>query len=151
MAYGVLLVDDNPQMRTALRRLFEDEPDFAVCGEVGDGREAINEAVRLRPHLIVLDFAMPVMNALEAAPLLLRKLPAVVLILFTQFSNKIIERAARDAGFHAFVPKHRAGTHLIATAQALLAKAAPPAGSNSASAKNVQEVASFGHFTVARC
>jgi DNA-binding NarL/FixJ family response regulator len=133
MSYGVLLVDDNAQIRLALRRLFEDAADFEVWGEAGNGRDAIGEATRLKPHLIILDFEMPVMNGLEAAPLLLRKLPTVVLILFTQYGGKVMEASARDAGIHAFVPKERAATHLIPTAQALLAKASN-LSSNSASA-----------------
>ena len=62
MNWSVLLVDDNSLMRQGLRFLFEAEPEFEVCGEASHGREAIEKAATLKPHLIVLDYAMPVMN-----------------------------------------------------------------------------------------
>ena len=70
----VLLVDDNRQMRQALRMLFESEPDFEVAGEAEHGQGAIEKAEVLTPHLIILDFSMPVMNGLEAALILRKKL-----------------------------------------------------------------------------
>jgi DNA-binding NarL/FixJ family response regulator len=63
MAKFVLLVDDNPLMRQALRFLFETEPDFEVTGEAKHGQEAIEKTKTLRPHLIILDYSMPVIMA----------------------------------------------------------------------------------------
>jgi DNA-binding NarL/FixJ family response regulator len=115
----VLLVDDNQQMRKALRTLFESEPDFEVAGEAEHGQDAINQAEVLKPHLIILDFSMPVMNGLEAASILLRKLPNVILILFSNYAGAAIEAPAYAAGIHAVVPKHQASTHLMRTVHAL--------------------------------
>jgi DNA-binding NarL/FixJ family response regulator len=99
----VLLVDDNQQMRQALRMLFESEPDFEVAGEAQHGQEAIDKAEVLRPHLIILDFSMPGMNGLEAAPILLRKLPNVIVILFSNYAASVMEAPAYAAGIHAVV------------------------------------------------
>ena len=115
----VLLVDDKPLMRQALRMLFESEPDFEVAGEAAHGQEAISKAEALKPHLIILDYSMPVMDGLEAAPILLDKLPTVILILFTNYASDEIEAPAREAGIHAVVPKHQADTHLMPTIHAL--------------------------------
>jgi len=71
----VQLVDDNVVVRAAVRRLFDSHPDFEVCGEAENGREAVEKAENLKPDLIILDLAMPVMNGLEAAPLLRRCCP----------------------------------------------------------------------------
>ena len=68
-------MDDNATVRGAVRPLFDSHPNFEVCGEAEHGREAVEKAPGLRPDLIVLDLSMPVMNGLEAAPLLL-KIPA---------------------------------------------------------------------------
>jgi two-component system chemotaxis response regulator CheB len=68
----VLLVDDSAIMRQAVRPLFDSHPKFVVCGEAEHGREAVEKASSLRPHLIVIDMAMPVMNGLEASPLLIK-------------------------------------------------------------------------------
>jgi DNA-binding NarL/FixJ family response regulator len=121
----VLLVDDNQQMRQALRMLFESEPDFEVAGEAEHGQEAIEKAEVLKPHLIILDFSMPVMNGLEAAPILRKKLPTVILILFSNYAGSAMEAPAREAGIHAVVPKHQASTHLMPTVHALFSGLPP--------------------------
>ena len=121
MTKRVLLVDDNEQMRQALRMLFQSEPDFEVAGEAEDGQEAIQKAEVLKPHLIILDFSMPVMNGLEAAPILLKKLPNVIVILFATYAASVMEAPAREAGIHAVVTKQQASTHLMRTVNALFA------------------------------
>ncbi len=120
----VLLVDDSAEIRRVVRPLFDSHPKFEVVGEAEHGREAVEKAPKLRPDLIILDLTMPVMNGLEAAPLLIRLLPHVWLILFTTDHFPEVERLSRAAGIHAVVPKHNAATHLIPQAEALVAQAA---------------------------
>lgn len=120
----VLLVDDSAIMRQAVRLLFDSHPKFVVCGEAEHGRDAIEKAPSLRPDLIVLDMLMPVMNGLEAAPLLIKLLPNVCLIMFTTHDFPQLFQLARSAGIHAVVSKSKAVTHLVAQAEALLAHAA---------------------------
>jgi two-component system nitrate/nitrite response regulator NarL len=119
----VLLVDDSgyTQGSAAFVRL---HPKFRVVGEAEHGREAVEIAPKLQPDLIVLDMSMPVMNGLEAAPLLIKHLPKVWLILFTSYYLPEVERLSRAAGIHAIVPKDKAATHLIPQAEALFAQAA---------------------------
>jgi two-component system nitrate/nitrite response regulator NarL len=116
----VLLVDDNATVRHAVRPLFDSHPTFEVVGEAEHGREALEKAPNLRPDLIVLDLSMPVMNGLEAAPLLIKLLPNVWLILFTAHDGPEVSRLSRAAGIHAVVPKSNAVTHLIAEPEALV-------------------------------
>jgi two-component system, NarL family, nitrate/nitrite response regulator NarL len=120
----VLLVDDNATVRNAVRPLFEAHPKFEVVGEAEHGREAVEKAPSLRPDLIVLDMSMPVMNGLEAAPLLITILPSVLLILFTTHDFPALQQVARAAGIHAVVLKSTAATQLITKAEALLEMAA---------------------------
>jgi len=120
----VLLVDDSADIRRAVRPLFDSHPKFRVVGEAEHGREAVEIAPKLQPDLIVLDMSMPVMNGLEAAPLLIKLLPRVWLILFTSYYLPEVERLSRAAGIHAIVPKDKAATHLIPQAEALFAQAA---------------------------
>jgi len=80
----VLLVDDNAVVRSFVRQLFESQPDFEISGEAENGRDAVEKAENLKPDLIILDLIMPVMNGLDAAPLLKRLLPDTLIILFTQ-------------------------------------------------------------------
>jgi DNA-binding NarL/FixJ family response regulator len=67
MPKSVLIADDHEAIRRELRRLFQCQPEFTVCGEAVDGVDAISKAQQLSPDLIILDFAMPEMNGLEAA------------------------------------------------------------------------------------
>jgi DNA-binding NarL/FixJ family response regulator len=120
----VLLVDDSADIRRAVRPLFDSHPKFRVVGEAEHGREAVEIAPKLQPDLIVLDMSMPVMNGLEAAPLLVKHLPRVWIILFTSYYLPEVERLSRAAGIHAIVPKDKAATHLIPQAEALFAQAA---------------------------
>lgn len=119
----VLLVDDNAILRKAMRPLFDSHPKFMVCGEAEHGRDAVEKAPGLRPDLIVLDMSMPVMHGLEAAPLLIKILPQVCLILLTTHDFPQLDQLARSAGIHAVVQKRNAGTHLIPQAEALVGQA----------------------------
>src|SRR6266403_1291737 len=94
----VLLVDDDATIRKAVRPLFDSHPKFVVCGEAEHGREAIEKAPCLRPDLIVIDMSMPVMNGLDAAPLRIKILPHVWLILLTTHDFPELCQLARSAG-----------------------------------------------------
>ena len=116
----VLLADDNVVVRSAVRRLFSAHPDFEVSGEAENGLDALQKAQSLRPDLIVLDLAMPVMNGLEAAPALRKLLPTTPLILLTAHNGPEVERLSREAGLDAVVPKNQASSRLVEQARALL-------------------------------
>jgi DNA-binding NarL/FixJ family response regulator len=120
MMNSVLIVDDNRFIRSQLRRVLEREPDFQVCGEAENGREAIEMAQRMHPDLIVLDLAMPVMNGFEAAQLLKRSMPDISIILLSNYSNVFSEREARSAGISALVEKSENVSVLIGKARELL-------------------------------
>ena len=132
MSKLVLLVDDSHLMRQELRNLFESEPDFEVAGEVEHGEEAVGKAEELQPDLIVLDLSMPGMNGLEAAPILLNKVPNVILVLVTNYASYAMAAPAREAGIHAVVPKNQAATHLMPTIRALFAGEPPSPASRPA-------------------
>jgi two-component system nitrate/nitrite response regulator NarL len=119
----VLLVDDSAAIVKAVRPLFDSHPSFEVAGEASNGVEAVEQAALLRPDLILLDLSMPVMNGLEAAPLLIKSLPKVWLILTAHDGPGILE-LSQAAGIHAVVPKSKAVTHLISQAEELIARAA---------------------------
>jgi len=87
MAKTILVADDNPTIREMLCKLFESEKDYDICGEASNGQEAIDLAFKCRPHLIILDLSMPVMDGLTAARELKRLMPDVPIILFTQYAD----------------------------------------------------------------
>ena len=118
MTQSILLVDDNRVIRQVLRGMFE--AIGCVCSESGNGEASIAEAERFQPDLIVLDYSMPVMNGLEAAPLLRKILPHTPIIMFTMFANHIFATQALAAGVTAVVSKDQAATHLLPKAESLL-------------------------------
>jgi DNA-binding NarL/FixJ family response regulator len=105
MPRSVLVVDDNEFIRRALCRSFTLEADFRVCGEAENGKEAIEKAQELRPDVIVLDLSMPVMNGIDAARVLKKLMPAVPLIIFSEYADAFSENEARLAGISALVSK----------------------------------------------
>lgn len=113
---SVLVVDDNPLVRRLLWQLFDVEPDFDVCGEAANGREAVEKAQELRPDLIVMDLAMPVINGLDAARALRRLMPRVPIIMFSEYSEALSDEEASSAGLAALVSKEEA-SKLIGTAR----------------------------------
>jgi chemotaxis response regulator CheB len=105
MRKTVLIADDNAFVRTALYEFFEREPDFQVCAMAENGREAIEEASRLHPDLIVLDPTMPVMNGLAAARVLKDLMPKVPLIMYCATPEECSEALAKSLGISAIVSK----------------------------------------------
>ena len=120
----VMIVDDNPAVRKALRELFMREEDFDVCGEAENGQEAIEKAQHLYPDLIVTDLSMPVMNGLEEARLLKKLMPAVPVIIYSAHADLFVEKEARSVGASAVMSKSEAVTVLIRKARSLLDKMA---------------------------
>ncbi|PYX08577.1 MAG: hypothetical protein DMG88_10335 [Acidobacteria bacterium] len=120
MPKSVLVVDDNAAIRQALRQLFTSEADFAVCGEARNGREAIEKADDLNPDLIVMDLSMPVMNGIDATRVLKRLMPAVPIIIFSEYSDVFSEKEAHSAGIAALVAKSEHMSVLLGKARALL-------------------------------
>jgi DNA-binding NarL/FixJ family response regulator len=94
----VLIVDDHIEIRRAVTRVLESQPNIVVCGEAENGRVAISEARRLQPDLIVLDLSMPVMNGLEAARILRAMLPTVPILMYTSFATSNLAEEALRAG-----------------------------------------------------
>src|SRR5258705_6445188 len=86
---GILICDDNPNIRYLLRVFVESQTPFKVCGEASHGTEAIEKARVLQPELILLDLAMPVMSGAEAASVLKAMLPRTKIILFSMHMDNV--------------------------------------------------------------
>ena len=96
---SILIVDDSPLIRRSLRIVFEQQPDWAVCGEAEDGYEGIDKAKILQPDLIVIDLAMPRLNGISASRMLKKLAPATPVVMFTAFTNPLFQESSIRCGF----------------------------------------------------
>lgn len=92
----VLVVDDNPAIRRLIAAAFLSDG-FKTCAEAENGKESIEVAKRVKPDVITLDLSMPVMNGLEAAPLLRKLFPKTPIILFTLYADSVLKADASRA------------------------------------------------------
>jgi DNA-binding NarL/FixJ family response regulator len=95
---SIMIVDDNEIIRRNLRNLFKKNPDFTVCAEAEDGRDALEKAKRFHPEFVVLDYSMPTMDGLEAARKLKDISPESPIVMLTAFKDRFIEKRAYEAG-----------------------------------------------------
>ena len=105
MRKHILIADDSSLIRQTLRRLLEKEDDWAVVGEAANGEEAVEQARKLKPDLVILDLSMPVMNGIEAAHELRRLLPSLPVVMFIHLATDNLAETALSAGVSAVVPK----------------------------------------------
>ena len=114
----VLVVDDTPALRVLMRAVLEGTG-FEVVGEAGDGLAGINLAVQLKPDLVLLDLAMPVMDGLEALPRLRAELPDAKLVIVSGFERRAMESQVVEAGADAYVQKGLAPQAMLGVLEAL--------------------------------
>jgi CheY-like chemotaxis protein len=94
---SILIVDDSDFERNVMRGAVESLTKFRVCGQAANGVEAVQRALELRPDLVVMDLAMPLMNGVEAAMVLRNTMPKVPIVLFTLYAEQL--RGAISPGF----------------------------------------------------
>jgi len=115
---GILIVDDNANIRRLLRSFVESNTGFEVCGEAENGPEGIEKAKELQPDLILLDTTMPGMHGTEAASILKELLPRLKIILFTLHTDGVNQALASTFDIDVVISKTDAITtlreHLIA-------------------------------------
>ncbi|WEH43029.1 response regulator transcription factor [Streptomyces sp. NBC_01218] len=131
MAVKVLLVDDEPLVRTGLRVVLESQPDIDVVGEAADGAAVLPLVRQLRPDVVAMDVRMPLMDGIDATRLLLRSLPDPPKILVvTTFENDEYVYEALRAGADGFLLKRARpmeivnAVRLVAEGESLLFPAA---------------------------
>lgn len=115
----VLLADDHRLVAEGLVRLLE--PEFELLGVVGDGRELLEAATRLKPDVIVSDLTMPELNGVEALEELMKVDAGTRVVFLTMHHNAAYARQALDAGALGYVLKHSAAEELILAVRAAAA------------------------------
>jgi two-component system, NarL family, response regulator NreC len=112
-AMRILVADDNKFVRRGICGLLAELEGCEVCGEASDSAETIQEAIELRPDVILLDVSMPGQNGLETAAVLRQKIPAVKILIITQHDPKQILPSCLEVGANGCVDKARLSCDLL--------------------------------------
>ena len=119
MTIRVLLADDHAVMREGLKVLLETAAGVQVVGAAANGREAVRQALELKPDVLVMDIAMPELNGIEAARLLREKCPGIRVVILSMHSDAEHVYRALEAGAAGYLLKESAGTEVIAAVRAV--------------------------------
>jgi two-component system response regulator NreC len=117
----LLLADDHAVVRLGLRRLLENEPDFRVVGEVGDGLQVLPEVERLHPDVLLLDLVMPGLNGLDALPQVRKRCPKTRVVVLSMHSNEAYVLGALRNGAAGYVLKGSSGSEMLEAVRAVIA------------------------------
>jgi CheY-like chemotaxis protein len=116
----VLLVDDHKVVREGLAALLSSEQDIDIVGQAANGREAVEMAAELRPDVIVMDVAMPVMGGGEATRRIKQRLPQTRIIALSMFQETAMAQKMRKAGAEAYLLKTVPAEELLAAIRGVL-------------------------------
>ena len=115
----ILIADDHEVVRYGLRRNLESQPKWEVVGEASDGKEAVAKALELKPDIAVLDYALPLVNGVEATRQIRARLPRTEVLIFTMHDNETVIRDLLAAGARGFLLKSDASRFLLAAIESL--------------------------------
>ena len=110
---GVLLADDHAVVRQGLRALLEAEGDIAVVSEAENGRQAVAQAKKSLPDVVVMDVAMPGMNGLEATRQIVRNIPSSKVLVLTSYGDDDCVTQLLEAGATGYLVKQTAAADLL--------------------------------------
>src|SRR6266571_3025876 len=109
----VLLADDHTVVRQGLRALLEAEPDIEIAGEADTGRQAVQLAKTLKPDVVVMDIAMPLLNGLEATRQIIKEVPSARVLILSSYSDDEYVHQLTEAGAAGYLIKQTAANDLI--------------------------------------
>ena len=104
----VLLADDHTVVREGFREMLEMEADFEVVNEAKDGRQAVAMVKKLRPALVLMDVAMPLLNGLQATRQILKAVPATKVLMLSAHSDDVYVEEATNSGAMGYLIKYTA-------------------------------------------
>jgi two-component system response regulator NreC len=108
----ILLCDDHTILREGIRLLLNSQSDLEVVAEAANGREAVDQALALRPDVILMDIAMPLLNGLEATRQIRREWPEARVLVLTMYESDEYVSQMLEAGAAGYVLKRVAGSEL---------------------------------------
>ena len=115
----ILIADDHDVVREGTRVVIERQPGWEVCGVAATGLEAVEQALALKPDIVVMDMTMPELNGLDAAVQIRRHLPQTEILIFTAHQTDEMIREVFEAGAKSFIFKSEAHHFLVEAIQSL--------------------------------
>jgi DNA-binding NarL/FixJ family response regulator len=115
----ILIADDQPYMRRAVKALLESQDGWVVCGEAANGLEAIEKTEKLQPDVVVMDMIMPHLNGLEATRRIHREFPDSHILILTLHDVPELTRLVQTAGAQGLVLKSDSNRLLISAVEHL--------------------------------
>ena len=105
MAIRILLAEDQPITREGLRSLIEKRSGMEVVGEAGNGRDAVRQALKLKPDVVVMDINMPELNGVEATRRLTEQAPEISVVVLSMYSDRRYVSEMFKAGARGYILK----------------------------------------------
>lgn len=127
MPVRLLIADDNATARQLLRALLETREGWQVCGEATNGVEVVAKSAELKPDIIILDLAMPLMDGMHAAQEISAASPTIPILLYTMHSFAGLDLEAKKVGIRKVVNKTDTGNDLLTAIDELVSSASQPA------------------------
>lgn len=112
-AYRILVVDDHSIVRRGLRSLLESQSGLEICAEAADGIEAMQEVVKERPDLVILDLTMPQKNGLEVTRFIREEWPSTAVLILTMHFSEEIAREVLRCGARGYLLKSDVDIELL--------------------------------------
>jgi DNA-binding NarL/FixJ family response regulator len=116
----ILIADDHEAVRRGVRSILLSRPDIEISGEAADGRQAVAQALQLRPDLIILDLTMPVMGGIAAAAELHKLLPDTPVLFYSMHEGDYLVSEAKRLGVRGLVSKGRISETLLTAVDAIV-------------------------------
>jgi DNA-binding NarL/FixJ family response regulator len=115
----ILIADDHEVVRSGLLKILESQARWEVVGEASDGKEAIAKAIELKPDIAILDYALPMVNGVEATRQIRARLPRTEVLIFTMHDSETLLRDLLAAGARGFLLKSDASRLLLTAVESL--------------------------------
>jgi DNA-binding NarL/FixJ family response regulator len=116
----ILLADDHTIVRQGLAHLLQAQPDLEVVGEASNGRMALEKALELRPDIIILDIAMPLLNGIEAAKRIRKDSPKTKILILSMYSHEHYIHELLETGISGYLLKDSTGRDIISAIHAAM-------------------------------
>jgi DNA-binding NarL/FixJ family response regulator len=117
----ILIADDHPLFRKAVRDILEKEPNFAVLAEADNGEEAVRQAVQIVPDVVIMDISMPLLNGLEATRQITTQCPAIAVLVLTVHNDIEHIISILEAGAVGYLTKSVYGDEVVAALRSIVA------------------------------